>query len=322
MLFVSHDEVLELMSMHECIDVMEDALIKLSNGEVNQYLRTAINLPDGNILGFMPCYSGKSGYFGTKVITVYKTNIGSGHPSHQGMILLFDAKYGYVKAFIEASAITKIRTAAVSAVATELLSSDESVILAILGAGEQARAHLEAMLLVRDFKEVRVWDINKEYSHLFVQKMRKQYDVDIIEAETVGEAVNNADVICTVTASIRPVLERRWVKPGAHINAVGACSPDARELDSEIVSKSKLYVDFVESTINEAGDFLIPRQEGLIDNHHILGEIGDILTDKIVGRSNNIDITIFKALGLAIEDIAAASYVYEKAINENRGKVI
>jgi ornithine cyclodeaminase len=152
--------------------------------------------------------------------------------------------------------------------------------------------------------------------------MRKQYDVDIIEAETVEEAVNNADVICTVTASIRPVLERRWVKPGAHINAVGACSPDARELDSEIVSKSKLYVDFVESTINEAGDFLIPKQEGLIDNNHILGEIGDILTDKIAGRSNNTDITIFKALGLAIEDIAAASYVYEKAINENRGKVI
>jgi ornithine cyclodeaminase len=318
MLFVGHDEVLELMSIHECVDVMKDALIKLSNGEVNQYLRTATHLPNGNILGFMPCYSGKNGYFGTKVITVYKTNRGSGYPSHQGVILLFDAKYGYIKSLIEASAITKIRTAAVSAVATELLSRKDVSTLSILGAGEQARAHLEAMLLVRNFKEVIVWNINRNNSHLFVQEMKKQYGVDIIVTETVEEAVSNADVICTVTASKTPVLEGRWVKPGTHINAVGACSPDARELDSEIVLKSKLYVDSVESTKNEAGDFLIPKQEGLIDNNHILGEIGDILTDKIVGRSNNTDITIFEALGLAIEDIAAASYVYDKVNNNNQ----
>ncbi len=322
MLFIGYDEVLALMSMQECIDVMEDALIKLSNGEVAQYLRTATNLPNGNILGFMPCYSGKSGYFGAKVITVFKTNMGSGYPSHQGMVLLFDVQYGYLKAFVDASAITKIRTAAVSAVATDLLSRKESTTLAILGAGEQARSHLEAMLLVRNITEVRVWDINEDYSRLFVQEMKKQYDVNIIEAETAEEAVCNVDVICTVTSSKTPVLEGRWVRPGTHINAVGACSPDARELDSEIVSKSKLYVDFVESTINEAGDFLIPKQEGIIDNNHILGEIGDILTDKVAGRRNNIDITIFKALGLAIEDIAAAYYVYQKAKNNNRGKVI
>ena len=322
MLFIGYDEVLELMSISECIDVMKDALIKLSKGEVEQYLRTATHLPDGNILGFMPCYSGKSGYFGAKIITVFKTNMGSGYPSHQGMVLLFDAQYGYIKAFIDASAITKIRTAAVSAVATELLSRKDVSTLTILGAGEQARSHLEAMLLVRNFTEVRVWDVNKDYSRLFIQEMTKQFGVNIVEAETAEEAVNNSDVICTVTSSKTPILEGRWVKPGTHINAVGACSPDARELDSEIVLKSKLYVDFVESTINEAGDFLIPKQEGVIAHNHILGEIGDILTGKFVGRSNNMDITIFKALGLAIEDIAAAAYVYEKAKNNNRGTVL
>ena len=201
----------------------------------------------------MPGYLKKSGVLGTKIITVFPDNHRHGLPSHQGVVLLFDSNNGALKAVVDGSEITAIRTAAVSAIATDQLARKDSEVLCLLGAGQQARTHLEAMLLVRPIKVVKVWSRNSENAKRFKDEMEQKFNVLIKVCDTAEEAACDADIICTVTSSKQPILKGVWVKEGAHINAVGACQPNDRELDSELVRKSMFYVDSIESATNESG---------------------------------------------------------------------
>lgn len=318
-LILNGEEVVKLLPMDECIEVMEKTLKVLSNGEIVQPLRTAMPIPGGNILGMMPSYINDSKTLGVKAITVFPGNRGTGYDSHQGIILLYEAEHGSLRSLVDATAITAIRTAAVSAVATKYLAKPDAGDLAILGTGTQSRTHLKAILKVRKIHRVRVWSLHYDRARDFAALESEQCGIKIEAIETAKDAVNGADIICTVTSSKSPVLSGEWLSKGVHINAVGACSSNARELDTSAVVKSRLFVDWKESTVNEAGDYLIPKSEGAIDENHILGNIGDVILGKVKGRQTYEDSTLFKSLGLSVEDIAASQHIYNKARDKGLG---
>lgn len=319
-LIANQDEVSALLPMDECIGVMEDTLRMLADGDAILPLRSMLVLPDGeSLMGLMPSYLGGIQSVGVKVIAAFPKNYGTEYDAHQGVVLLFDMDRGLLRAIVDGTAVTAIRTAAVSAVATKLLAREDAGDLAIIGAGTQARTHLEAMLLVRKIARVRVHSRTAENAHRFAEREAERHGIAIEVAESAQDAVRGADIICTVTTSATPVVEGAWVAPGAHINAVGAFAPTTRELDTETVVHSRLYVDRRESTLNEAGEFLIPRKKGLIDDDHIVGEIGEILVGKAEGCTSPGEITTFKSLGIAVEDLAAAHHVLKKAMESDLG---
>lgn len=313
-LILSEHDVTELLTMQECIGVMEEALRALANGEVVNPLR---NLVRGNgvpsILGMMPAWRGGANpVYGLKEVCVFPGNPARGLDTHLGAVLLHSGETGELLAMVNAAAVTAIRTAAVSAVATRLLAREDASVLAILGAGAQARTHLEAIPLVRNIKDVRV------YSRTRQKAAELGHAVDSVE-----EAVRGADIIVTATSSKEPVLEREWIAAGAHINAVGSSIASERELDGATVAAASLFVDRRESTVNESGDYLFALREGAISGpQHIRGEIGELLTGRAEGRKSAEEITLFKSLGLAVEDLAAAAFLYEKARRLGRGVTV
>ena len=298
-LILNEHEVTELLTMTECIAVMEDALATTARGEVHNPLRQVIRAAGApGFLGLMPAWRGSgTPYYALKEVCVFPENPKRGLDTHVGAVILHSGETGEPLGFFNASAITAIRTAAVSAVATKLLAREDSSILAILGAGVQARSHREAIPLVRPIKEIRMCgrDGNAE------------------------ETVRGADIIVTATSSREPVLKREWISPGTHINAVGSSIPSTRELDGETVAASSLFVDRRESTVNESGDYLFAVKEKAIVPNHIKAEIGEILIGSAQGRKSRDEITLFKSLGLAIEDLASAAFLFEKARREGRG---
>jgi len=264
----------------------------------------------------MPGYAGSLDVMGIKVITVFHANSEAGLPSHQGIVMLFDAKHGQPLMLFDALEITAIRTAAASAVATKLLSKKDASTLAIIGSGEQAQRHIESMMLVRNIKQINAWS-RKEENAKKLEKVSVQHHIPVQIFKNVREAVEHADIICTVTASKEPVIKGEWFSAGAHINAVGSSTPMARELDTAAIVRSKLFVDRYESIFNEAGDFLIPKKEGVITDDHVKAEIGEVLAGTKKGRENNEEITVFKSLGIAAEDIFSAHHIYQK-INDDQ----
>lgn len=322
-LIVNQSEVQRLLPMNECMAVMADALAGLARGEALVPLRSILWLPERvGALGMMPAYLGNADAVGLKVITVFPGNHGTQYDSHQGAVMLFDTSHGQLKAIMDATSITAIRTAAVSGVATRLLARDDATSLAILGTGVQARTHLDAMVNARAITRVRVWSRNREHAQQFVEKESARHAIAIDYASTVKEAVADADLICTTTAAREPILQGEWIAPGTHINAVGSSIAATRELDTAAVRNARLYVDRRESTLNEAGDFLIPKKEGAIGDDHIVGEIGELLIHIAQGRRNPEEITLFKSLGLAIEDVASASHIYQKAVDQGVGTFV
>jgi len=319
-LIVNHHEVHQWLSMSECMDVMAETLKMLNRGNAVNPLRQAMWLPDkSGLIGMMPAYLGDTGVMGLKAISVFPGNHATKYDSHQGTVMLFETKNGRLLAMMDAGKITAIRTAAVSGVATRLLAGDDAANLAILGSGVQAKTHLEAMQVARKITGVRVWSRNLSHAQKFADQESTDRNIPIKAADTVEEAVRGADIICTVTSATEPILQGAWISPGTHINAVGSSVAFARELDTEAVVKSKLFVDRRESTVNEAGDFLFPKKEGVIGDDHIRGEIGEILLDRIGGRASSEEITLFKSLGLAVEDVASAHYIYQKLLKQNKG---
>jgi ornithine cyclodeaminase/alanine dehydrogenase-like protein (mu-crystallin family) len=319
-LVLSGGDVAHLLPMRECIDVMAEALSALTRGDAILPLRQVLRLPDGkSAFAVMPAYLGQPRSVGAKVITVFPDNHGTAFDSHQGAVLLFEAEHGSLAAVMDASSITAIRTAAVSGLATRLLAREDATDVAILGTGVQARTHLEAVRSVRNVKRVRVWSRNDDAVRTFADRESQRHGVTVEPATSAREAVEGADIVCTVTASREPVLAGEWLGEGAHVNAVGASLPFARELDTAAVARSRLYVDRRESALNEAGDFLIPRTERAIGDDHVVGEIGEVLLGRASGRRDDREVTVFKSLGLAIEDVAAAAYIYERARTEGRG---
>lgn len=326
-LILSDQEVERLLPMAECIDVMEDALRGLARGEAVLPLRTVMRLPSSpNFFGLMPSIrtdgagdSARATVLGAKIITVFPGNDATPYDSHIGVVLLFDGEVGRLLAIMDASSITAIRTAAVSGLATRLLARPDANDLAILGSGVQALTHLDAMRAVRPLRRVRVWSRTRRHLDAFVERAREQFGIPIAACPNAREAVEGADIVCTVTASRSPVLEGDWLSPGTHVNAVGSSIPAARELDTRAVQRAYLYVDRLESALAEAGDILIPMKEGAIDTSHVRGEIGQLLTGDVAGPERGDNITLFKSLGIAVEDLAAAQYLFKRAESTETG---
>ena len=303
-------DVERLLPMGEAIGVMEEVFRTLAKGDAVQPLRSMVWLPDRRgLLGLMPAYLGSPNAIGLKVVTVMPGNHGTPFDSHQGAVLVFETRNGALEAVVDATAITAIRTAAVSGLATRLLAREDAGDLALIGSGTQARTHLEAMRAVRPLCRVRVWSANADHARAFAAREGGRGGPAIEAVPTARDAVFGADLICTVTAAKQPVVEGEWIAEGAHVNAVGACFPNARELDTRAVARARLVVDRRESTLAEAGDFLIPKQQGAFADDHIAAELGEIVTGAKRGRRSADEITLFKSLGLAVEDLAAAHFV-------------
>lgn len=309
MRIVEAAEAREKLTPQVCINLMKEAFIALESKKADQPLRSIVKLPDGEAFGFMPAYLGADDCFGAKVITAFHKNAGTGYPSHMGYVMLFESQHGSFVGMADASVITEVRTGAVSAVATDLLARKDAKKLAIIGAGAQGRSHLAAILCVRDIEEVKVFDLFPASAEKYAAEMQEKYGVKISVAASAEECVRDADVICTLTPSKEPFLKKEWIKPGAHINAVGTFSPVTREVTSELVAAAKLYSDYTESMKKECGEYLIPLQEGLIDESHIVGSIGEVLLGKAPARQSDEEITLFDALGLAVEDVMCARFL-------------
>ncbi|HEY4216144.1 MAG TPA: ornithine cyclodeaminase family protein [Gemmatimonadaceae bacterium] len=320
MLVLNQNEVTELLPMSACIDVMASALATLARGDAVLPLRTVVVYPDGTgAFAVMPAYLGTPKTVGAKVVTVVPGNHGTEFDSHQGAVLLFDSKNGSLVAILDATPVTAIRTAAVSAVATRELARENASSLAIIGSGVQALTHLEAMCAVRPIKTLRIYSRNRANCQKLADVAKKKFSLDASVSENGQDAVRNADIVCTTTSSKEPVLFGEWLTPGTHINAVGSSQAHARELDSAAVVRSRVYVDRRESALNESGDMLVPLRAGDIGPDHIVGEIGDLLLGRAPRRGSDLEITLFNSLGLAIEDLAAASYVYDQAVRRGIG---
>lgn len=320
LLIINQSEVEQLLPMEAAMDAVASAFKALSAGEAMNPLRRVMFLPDDlGVQVTMPAYLGSQGTTGLKAITVFPSNEGTAFDSHQGAVLLFGTEHGELQAIVDASAITAIRTAAASGIATRLLAREDAEKLAILGSGTQAASHLEAMLLVRTIRRVRVWSRTPAHVQRFASQASEQHGVDVEAAPTAREAVQDADIICTTTSAPTPILLGDWLRSGMHVNAVGSSVPFTRELDTIAVVRSRLFVDRRESTINEAGDYLMPLKEGAVDEAHIQAEIGEILLGQNPGRVSPQEITLFKSLGLAVQDLASAHCVYQAARDQELG---
>jgi ornithine cyclodeaminase/alanine dehydrogenase-like protein (mu-crystallin family) len=311
-LVLSEHEVEQLLTMERCIEVMADALAALARGEVHNPLRQVIRAPGApGMLGLMPAWRSSAGrsYYALKEVCVFPDNPKRGLDTHLGAVILHSGDTGEPLAFMNASAITAIRTAAVSAVATRLLARSDAAVLAILGAGVQARSHLHALPLVRNISDIRIYSRDRSKAEALVKETPGAVCVDDAES-----AIRGADLIVTATSSREPVLRREWIAAGAHINAVGSSIAAARELDSATVAAASLFVDRRESTVNESGDYLFALREGAISGpEHIRAELGEVLLGRAPGRTADDEITLFKSLGLAIEDLASAAFLYGEA---------
>jgi ornithine cyclodeaminase len=295
---------------------MADALAALSRGDALNPLRAGYRLPGGKgLMASMPGALGGDapGPFGAKLISVFPGNREAGLESHQGLIVLFEGEHGAPTAIVDAAAVTEIRTAAVSGVATRTLAREDAHDLAILGSGTQARSHLEAITAVRSVTQIRAWSPTSPRLEAFAAAASEHAPVRVEAMASAEEAVRGADLVCTVTAATEPVLMGEWLAPGAHVNAVGSSVASARELDAEAVRRARLFVDRRESALNESGDLLAAIREGIVDESHIIAELGEVLIGTVEGRRGDDEVTVFESLGLAVEDLAAAAFVAEQA---------
>ena len=301
---------------------MSEALASLARGEVFQPLRTIVRPPEARgLLGLMPAYRhGEHGAFGMKAICVFPGNPSIGKDAHQGMVMLFNQETGEPQALMNASQITATRTAAVSAVATRLLARPDAEQLGIIGAGVQARTHLEALSIVRSIKRARVACRTRDHAVQLVAEMQDRVPFPIQAVDSNEEAVRGADIIVTATSAHEPVLKREWIAGGAHINAIGTHSPQSREIDTETMATARIFADRRESVLNEAGDYLLAVQEGAVSPESIIAEVGEVVIKTKQGRTSPNEITLFKSLGLAIEDVVCAEYLFRKAQTENVGR--
>lgn len=320
-LIVNQSEVPRLLPMKDCIDVMARAFAALARGEAAMPLRQILWLPErAGALGLMPAHLTGLAAIGLKAVTFFPGNEGTDLDSHQGAVLLFESGRGRLLAVIDATSVTSVRTAAVSGLATRILAREDAGDLAIVGSGVEARTHLEAMLTVRKIRRIRVASKTPDRARAFAEREAKRHGIQVTPSASVREAVEGADLICSVTSSREPVIQGEWLAPGAHVNAIGSSVATARELDTAAVVRSRLFVDQRESALIEAGDVVIPIQEGAMTAGHIVAELGELVTGEAKGRTSPAEVTVFKSVGLAIEDVAAAQHIYTKARGSGLGK--
>jgi len=309
LLVLNEHDVRELLDMESCIEAMTEVLASLARGELYQPLRSVARPPGSStLLGLMPSYrGGVAPAYALKEIVVAPMNPARGLDTHMGAVLLHDGDTGELVAIMNASPITEIRTAAVSAVATRALAHPDAQRVAILGAGAQARGHVHAMRAVLGDPEIRIWARNQEAAE------RLAGEVGATVSPSVDAALFGAEVVCTTTAAAEPIVEKRWLASGTHVNAVGSCFPTTRELDTETVAHASFFTDRRESCLSEAGDFILAAAEGAVGPEHIRAELGEVLAGMHPGREHEDELTVFESLGIAVEDLASAELVAGRA---------
>ena len=306
MISVSAEEVARLLPYAECVPLMREAMIALSEGRTRQLLRSILDLPEGRAFGSMLGAMLDDGTFGAKLVSVYPHNFALGGASHQGVVILFDPETGAPSAVLEAGEITAIRTAAASAAATEALARRDAASLAILGYGEQARRHIEAIRAVRPVDRLTVWGRDPAKARAFAERMGGT------ACASVEAAVAEADMICTVTAAAEPILKSPWVRDGTHINAVGSSRAGPAEIDNALVARARFFADHAQGVRAQGAEFIHAREAGLIGEDHLLGEIGEVMAGTLPGRLTEADVTVYKSLGSIVQDLAAARHILAK----------
>jgi alanine dehydrogenase len=317
---LTEQQVHSLLPMSDLISAMESALAKFSAREVLQPVRTVLTVgPTKAYFGVMPASIPSPASLGAKIVTVFGENHKRQLPSHLATIFLLDPDTGALQAIMDGRYITEARTAAVSAVSTRFLSNPEAATLAIIGSGVQARSHFEAYQHVRRLKEVRIWSPNPRSREQFVNDVSGQSAVPIVNAGTAEAAVRGADLVVLVTSSPTPVIDDAWVSPGTHVVCVGACRPNQQEMPPALVARARLFVDSSAAAVLEAGDIVMNIAAGLFDASHIRGEIGELVLGRVEGRTSPDQITVFKSLGMAVEDVVAADLVLRRATESGAG---
>ena len=311
MILIDQAEVRDRLTYDLCIPVIRKAMIALSSGQTRQHLRSIIPLADGRMFGIMPGALGEKSAFGAKLISVFPENFAKGVQSHQGVVVLFDAESGAPVCIAHAGEITAIRTAAASAVATDALARPDASRLAILGYGEQALTHLHALIHVRPLAQVTVWGRSRERAQAFAERMHGETGLPVVACPDVPTATERADIICTVSSAAEPILRADWVATGAHINVVGSSYAGPSEIDSALVVASRFIADSREGVLLQGAEFLRAKAAGLVDDDHVVGEIGQILAGQLAGRQSEDQITVYKSLGHIVQDLAAVHALME-----------
>jgi len=320
MLIINHTQVRELLSMRDCIEVVGEALAALARGEGVQPLRSSFWTPKTECeLCWMPGSLAAGQPFGIKIISCVDDPGELGVESHQGGVMIFDPANGAPLALCESGAITAVRTAAASALATEWLARPDATTVAILGAGTEARSHVEAMLEVRAVDLFRVWTRNADKAQAFATEQAARHGVTFETAADVASAVAGADIVCTTTSAREPILFGDMLSDGTHVNAVGASLVTWREIDTDVVRRSSLFTDRRESLENEAGEYRLAIEEGVIGADHLQAELGEVINGDHPGRTTDSEITLYRSLGVAVQDIASAQLVYQRALERGIG---
>ena len=320
MLFLNQNDVMKVLDMAQCMEVVEEAFTELASGTA--VLPPRINLFTEEGLGlYMPAYLKEMGALACKVVTSYVNNpVKHKLPTIMGKVLLQDPETGDVICIMDGGYLTAVRTGAASGVATRYLAREErGQKVGIFGAGAQARTQLQAMTIARDIARAYVYDVNDEAVGRFITDMASLLQLDIVRAASADQILEEADIICTASSSPTPIFDGSKVREGTHINSVGSHTPKARELDTAIIRRSKVIADSYDACLNEAGDIMIPIQEGAIDKSHLHAELGEVITGKKPGRADAREITLFKSNGLAIQDVATAKLAYDKAVQAGIG---
>lgn len=313
MLILTKSDVVRLLPIPACIEVMASAMRQTSERRVVLPLRQHMPVPEtkGRLI-LMPGYIAEPARFGLKIVSKYERPAGSVHGTHVGGVMLFDAAEGLALGLMEGGSLTAIRTAAASALATRTLARPNSTTLGMLGCGEEAHVHIPAMLAVRPITEVKVWGRNAERARSFVEHLKLPAGVTARAVDSAEDATH-ADIVCTTTSAPTPILKGAWIEPGTHLNLVGAAVATTAEVDHDCVARSRFYVDLREAAFAQAGELLNAIKAGVVTAEHIKGEIGEVLLGKAPGRASDADITVYKSLGIAAQDLAAAEYVVTAA---------
>lgn len=318
MIVVSGAEIAERLDYPRCIALMREAMTALSQGRTRQLLRGILDLPNGDMFGVMPG-SLDDGPFGAKLISVLPNNFALGRPSHQGVIVLFDPADGRPVCLLDATEVTAIRTAAASAAATDALARRDARRLAILGYGEQAWRHACALPHVRPIAEVRVWGRSAERSAAFAERVEAELALRCRPAASVADAVREADLICTTTAAAEPILVSADVADGTHVNAVGSSRAGPSEIDVALVARARFFADHRQGVLAQGAEFLRAKAAGLVDDAHVVGEIGEVMSGALAGRTRADEVTIYKSLGSIVQDLACGWDLYRRARAEGFG---
>ncbi|MEM1583963.1 MAG: hypothetical protein QXF28_02000 [Nitrososphaerota archaeon] len=317
MLYLSERDVERILTMKEVINALEEAFRSLARGNVVLPLRVRVRSPtyDGDILS-MPCLIEEFNLYTNKIVSVYSKNVEIGLPTIHALIVAVDAVRGVPIGVIEAGYLTALRTGAISGVATKYLSRKDAEVLAIIGCGFQARTQAAGVKEVRKIKKIYSYDIVADRAEKFAEEMSRKLGVEVEVVNSAREAVEKADIICTATTSSTPVVRREWLKPGVHMNAIGAYTPDMREIDTETIVNAKVVVDMREAALSEAGDIIIPIREGRYSEDKIYAELGEIVSGAKPGRTSEEEITVFKSVGLALQDNSAVYALLKKYLKE------